>query len=177
MNFLPKNVYVGSVGGQSINVKEYDNDTYAGLQFAHGFFMLLFFGIVAPFISPLLTIFILLNFNGRFKLGYLLCIIFSGYFLYDAYSGWIVTTLASIALDEYWMNKLVAINASVLGINLFLLIFGRFFKNFNDKSWVLLPIVAVGVISFIYGFNICDKHPDWIDRNLKIGDYKIEQTF
>lgn len=177
MNFLPNNVYVGSVGGQKIQVEEYNNETYAGMQFARACFILLFFGIIAPFISPLICLFILLGFNGRFKIGYLLCIIFSTYFLFDAYNGWLITAISSIAFDEYWMNKIIAMNAIVVTINIFLLFLGNLFRNCEDRTRFLIPLAFIIPITYFYTMSICEDNPDWLDRNLMIGKYKIEETF
>lgn len=176
MNFAPKNIYRGSIGGKDFNVEEYDFETRAGLDLAKFLITVLMCGIIAPFVSPLICLFIILGFNGGFKIGYLICIVLSGYFLYDAYNGGLVMTLASFGLHEPMMNIMVAVNACVLGINLFLLFFGWLFVN-DARRLYLIPLSIIGTICFVFTLITCEKYPDWIDRNIGIGKYKVEETF
>lgn len=185
MNFAPRSVYQGQIGEQKFTMNEYDFETRAGLDIANFLITTLACGIIAPFVSPLLCIFIILGFNGTFKIGYLICIFLSTYFLYDAYNGWLVMSLASFAFDEPKMNLIVGLNAGVLAINLFLLFFGGLMTKCiqavvtkNEEGWGiylgLLTILFYG--AFIYAFLICKDNPDWVERNMGIGKYKIEQT-
>jgi len=181
-NLFPKNVFKGTNSdGSKFTSREYDFDTYATLEMGNLFLVIIMGGLFSAFISPLIFLFLVLSFNGRFSLMPIACILFSGYFLYDANHGWIFTNILSIIFDNSQMSVIYNMHYGIIVASAVML----FFSNTIHKAicsvtqevavrWVLF-ISVIGLALFIgyaKGNQYTSKQPDWVDKNLGIGIYK-----
>lgn len=182
-NFGPKNVHKGTNSdGTKFRVDEYDFNTYAGLELGKLAMGLLCFGLIAPFVSVIFFLCAIWNFDGRSRIEYPMCILLSTYFLFDAFKGWVVLCLVSIFFDENQINWLLGINAGIIICSLYLWIFGHSAANIIGKMtgfavrWLYMVFfIAVSMFFGCYQVNkVVSKHPDWVNRNLEIGDYVPE---
>jgi hypothetical protein len=188
LNFLPKNISKGTNSdGSKFTFKEYDYGTYLNIEFANFFIYLLFGALFSSFVSFFILIYTILYFNGRFSLMYILGIIFSCYFLYDCYHGWLLLLILSFLCDsgvgvqDYWIiDMLVAMNIGVLLVNVALIIFGGqlyswVIGNIEKVSVRWLYFVSFVLIVFIYGYQkgnkITNKDKEWVERKLELGKY------
>ena len=181
-NLFPKNVFKGTNSdGSRFTAREYDFDTYANLELGNLFAVVVFGGLFSAFASPILFIFLLLAFNGRFSLMPLDCILFSGYFLYDANHGWIFTNILSIIFDNSQMSFIYNMHCGIILGSLVLLFFSNTIHSTicsitNEVAvrWVLfLAVIGLALfIGYAKGHQYTSKQPDWVDKNLGIGIYK-----
>ena len=188
MNIFPKSVFRGTNSdGVKFSANEYDYSTYANICSANFFVYLLFGALFSGFVAPIVLLVSILSFNGRFNLIYVLGIIFSGYFLYDCYHGWVILLLLSFicngstGTEHYWfIDLLVSINIAVLITITALIVFGRplFYwinekiENYHSKLAYLFGFVLlIFVFGCIKGNTIVNKDKDWVTKALKLGDY------
>lgn len=183
-NLFPKNVFKGkNSDGSSFTVREYDFETYANLEFMNLLLMLFGGALIYGFISPIYFIFLILSFDGRFSLLPLVTIILSGFFIIDAKNGWIFTNLISIFFDNSQMSFIFNMHCGIISASVVLLAFSdsihrTICKLTNEvpMRWILfLLIVSLGFsLGYLRGYQYTSKTPDWVDKNLKIGKYKVE---
>lgn len=181
-NFLPKNVFKGTNSdGSRFTAREYDYETYATLEIGNFFVVLIMGSLFSAFISPFLFIFLLLSFNGRFSLMPLACILFSGYFIYDANHGWIFMNILSIIFDNDQMSFIYNMHYAILVASGILLVFGTVIHKFIcqmttevSMRWIIfLSAIALALmLGYNKGKQYTSKQPDWVDKNLGIGIYK-----
>ena len=183
-NIFPKNVFKGSnSSGDNFIISEYDFETYATLEFVNLFTLILFGGLISALLSPILFIFIILSFNGRFTLTPIACILFSFYFIVDANHGWIFTNILSFMFDNQQMSILYNIHYGIIYSSFLLLLSPGLLHSIICKftqqvamRWIIFIIMLSLVfgIGYMKGYDYTSKQPDWVDKNLGIGVYKTD---
>ena len=193
MNIFPKSVFKGTnADGSKFTANEYDFSTYANIASANFFVYLLFGALFSGFVAPIVLLLSVLSFNGRFNMLYVLGIIFSGYFLYDCYHGWLILLLLSFicngdtGVEYYWfIDLLVALNVGVLVTITALMVFGRpLFDWINEKiedyhsklAYLFGFVLLIFIFGCVKGNTIVNKDKDWVNKVLKLGDYNDSPT-
>ena len=184
-NLFPKNVFKGTNSdGSKFTAREYDFETFANIEVGSFFLMLLGGICFSAFVSPILFLITVFTFNGRVTVLQILNVLVSSYFLLDCYNGWVFLTLMSIMFSDSTLSVLVNINVAIIFVNLVLIFFGRFIYNLisyggdedenEGKLWIFF--MGIVLVLFIFGYSrgssITKHHPDWVNKNLQIGDYK-----
>lgn len=184
-NLFPKNVFKGTNSdGSKFTAREYDFETFANIEVGSFFLMLLGGICFSAFVSPILFLITVFTFNGRVTVLQILNVLVSSYFLLDCYNGWVFLTLMSIMFSDSTLSVLVNINVAIIFVNLVLIFFGRAIYNWisyggeedenEGKLWIFF--MGIVVVLFIFGYSrgssITKHHPDWVNKNLQIGDYK-----
>lgn len=184
MNFLPKNVLVGRrKDGSEFTVEEYDFDTYSNIQLVNGIAYLLAFGLIAMVASPILLFIFLLHYSGRFHFGFIICVILSGYFVYDCYKGWLLSAFLNIFMEGPVFSFFVKLNLACIGISIYYLILGKItFHTIigltqNVVNRYLLFFGFTFLIGFIV-FSFSERYitNDWVNQNIirSLGNNKTE---
>lgn len=176
MNFLPKNTFVGeNADGSEYRIQEWGYQDLMNVDLVRIIFLFVVSILLGSIISPIIIIACLLNYNGIFRVGYILSILISSMFLYDCYSGWLGTITLSLFFDENIMNLLVMVNIIAIGLSLFFMLFGGIFHKLisnknesvaREKFFVL--IIVIILLGYLYSYNITDKNIGWVDKNIGI---------
>ena len=176
MNFLPKNTFVGeNTDGSEYRIQGWDYQDLMNVDLVRIIFLFVASILLGSIISPIIIIVCLLNYNGKFRIGYILSILISSMFLYDCYIGWLATITLSLFFDENIMNFLVMVNIIAIGLSLFFMLFGGRFHNLisnknqsiaREKFFVLISVIIF--LSYLYSYTITDKNPGWLNKNIGI---------
>lgn len=177
MNFRPEKVFLGkNPDGSNLRIEEWDYDTRATLELP-GNFMHFFAGVLfIQIISPLLLIACILNFNGRGNLLNFIGIVLGGYFLYDAYNGWLVTAFLNILLSEQIFNILIYLNAVAVVLHILLLLFSGLIYTIINKLYdtedkcefaFSLMLLIIAFIVYVSTDTIIMSHPGWVNKNIQ----------
>jgi hypothetical protein len=169
-DIFPKNVIKGETeDGKSFIAKEYDFDTYSNLQMLNLIYVLVVGSLFCSIAAPLILLFILFNFTGKFNLMYLAIPILGGYFIYDCANGWIMSLLLNFFIDEKGLLVLVGINITCLIIIGILTVFGSVIVSIinviaADKATrYLFFFILVGVLAyFTYSSLSKDLNVEWL---------------
>lgn len=177
MNFRPEKVFLGKhADGSNLRIEEWNYDSRAGYELIGGFMNIFSAILFIQIVSPFTLILSILNFNGRTNILNIVGIILGGYFLYDAYHGWLVTSFLHILLSESIINILVCLNAiSVVFHIIFLLFSGLIFNTINItfdtedkcKRAFLTFILVIGWILLLFTNETLSSNPGWVDRNIQ----------
>ena len=177
MNFRPEKVFLGkNPDGSNLRIEEWNYDTRAGYELAGSFINLFSVVFFIQIISPFILILTILNFNGQKTILNLIGLVLGSYFLYDAYSGWLVTNFLRILLSENIMNILIYLNAISVVLHAVLLIFGGVIYNVinstcdtleNCKQTFMLIVVFIGFFSGYVTNGILNDNPGWLDKNIQ----------
>lgn len=126
MNFVPKNILKGRTSsGETFTIREWDFATLATLETIGFFWVLIPCLLLSSIAAPILTLFCLLGFTGRFRMTYILILILASYFLYDCHQGWISLGALNLFFEEKTINKFVYMNGASIIITLILIVFGK----------------------------------------------------
>jgi hypothetical protein len=174
MDFLPKNVHVGRrIDGSKNIVEEYDFDTYSNIQLVNGIAYLFAFGVIAMIASPILLLIFLLQYSGRFHFGFIICVILSGYFVYDCYKGWLLSAFLNIFMEGPVFSFFVKLNLASIGISLYFLILGKItFHTINELTQnVVNRYLLFFGFTFLLGyivFSFSERYitDDWVNQNI-----------
>lgn len=177
MDFRPEKVYLGKhADGSNFRIEQWDYDSRAGFELIGGFMNIFAAVLFVQIISPILLALCVYNFNGRANILNFIGIILGGYFLYDAYNGWLVTAFLNILLSERIFNILVYLNAISVVLHILLLLFSKIiFKlinKYNDTEdkcefTFLLMLLIIGFMVYVSTDTIIRSHPGWVDANLE----------
>ncbi|MBU3661140.1 MAG: hypothetical protein FGM14_14800 [Flavobacteriales bacterium] len=174
MNIFPKNVLVGKrKDGSKFTIEEYDYNTYAGLQSIDNIATLVCICLIAMIVSPILLLIVLLQFAGRFHIGFIICIVFSGYFVLDCYKGWILSSVLNIFVEGPVLSFFVKMNIACIGLSLYYLLFGNVtFQTVLESTNIIFfrYILFFGytlLLGFIlYAFSGKFISDNWVSENI-----------
>lgn len=174
MNFLPKNVLVGRrKDGSRFTVEEYDYETYSNIQLVNGIAYLLAFGLIAMIASPILLLIFLLQYSGRFHFGFIICVILSGYFVYDCYKGWLLSAFLNIFMEGPVFSFFVKLNLACIGISIYYMILGKitFLMIIESTQNVVNRYLLLFGFTFLIGyiiFGFSERYitDDWVNQNI-----------
>ena len=182
MNITPRNVFSSTNSdGTKISTEEYDFNTFAQLEMLSwgtklilGMLILGVGMLLTSIASSVILVIALYNFNGRLKIPHVLGIILSGYFLIDAYNGWLALVLLNSFVNESTINFLIALNVGVLVTHIVLLIFGwniaLYLRKKEDAqerltSFVsIIAVVLIGTIMVTSRIVGTDKNKGWVNQ-------------
>jgi hypothetical protein len=136
MNYTPKNILKGRTSkGETFTIREWTFEELATIE-TSVFFILLILGlVVGSFAAPVLTLFALIGFSGRFQFTQLLAILTGVYFLIDCYYGSIALAALKIFFEESTIDLLLLFNGASVVISTILMFFGSFISD-----WITKPI-------------------------------------
>jgi hypothetical protein len=177
MRFRPEKIFIGkNADGSSFRIEQWDYDTRAGFELIGNFMSLFAAVIFVQIISPVLLVMCVLNFNGRANILNIIGIALGGYFLYDAYHGWLVTNFLHILLSESIINILVYLNAVSVVLHALLLLFSSVIYNTINKKFetenkceqaFLTFILVIGWIIVLFTNDALNSNPGWVDKNIQ----------
>lgn len=123
-NIFPKNVIVGkNAKGEKFEAFEYDYGTYSLLQIGPLIGTLLVGGIFCAVSGFIVLIMMMLLFNGKFNPVSLAVPILSGFWLWDAHTGFIFSAILNIFIETeglIFLSKVNFANICVISVMVFL---------------------------------------------------------
>jgi hypothetical protein len=134
--------------------------------------------LASAFIPLILTIMAIYYYNGRAKVWYIMTILVSAYFIYDANHGWMVTMILTWFFEESSINTLIAITTTCLVLNVIFLCVGGMLYDMIEKvtgevrtRWI--AFIGVVVLISLLSYNISKSHyshtKGWVQRNINEG--------
>lgn len=190
MNLTPRSIFLGkNSDGSNFRIAEWDFATLSNIEFTGLMVRLVVLLALSSIVSPILVLIGFLWFNGRFKVGYLIAILTSIFFLTDCYYGWLTTTILSTFCDDAVFNILIGLNIMSLIISTILFLFsGAIYsliadpiddedyehlseeeqKQINDNvegKKLLFVIILLFICSLLFfvGTNTTIKHHGWLN--------------
>ena len=132
----PTNALTGiDSNGKQMTLFEWDFGTYAEMQAAQLFFMTLGYVLLGSLYAPFLTFSLARNFNGSFKIGYLVVFAFAGIFAYEVITGGIMLLMLSMVCSDAVIAFIFGANLGAIAVCLFLGLLGIPIKAFLDKPF------------------------------------------
>lgn len=176
---IPNKFFKGkNADGSKFTAEEWDYADIATLD-AMTFVVYLFVGCLFSAIAPvLITAIAILTYSGRSKMLYIIGILSSGYFLWDANHGWFVIMIVNWVMSEAAINTLMGLTAACLVLNAIFLVFGGVLYNIiNSLSnstrtcWlVFLTFVAiVALVTFSSVKGTYSHRKGWVETNVNDG--------
>jgi len=176
VNLFPKSIFQWkNADGSTTTAREYDFETFASLELAHYFIMLVGSAVIGVFLAPLLFLFSLLSFSGGFNIRFLFTGLMSGYVMFDANNGWLMLRLLDIVFEESTLGFLIALNTGVFYTSLLLLFFGGFIHSIITgmteilaMRWVVFLIVSFVIFRMGYhvGKSNIGHKEGWVSERL-----------
>ena len=170
MNLLPKNVIVGkNAKGEKFEAFEYDYGTYSILQLGSLLSTLLVGGLFSAISGFIVLIMMLVLFNGKFNPVSLAVPILSGFWLWDAHTGFIFSAFLNIFIETEGLVFLSRVNfANICVITTTVLLGPTIVRIINGSSddiptrYVVffIGMAVLYIISFILAGDYIDA--DWI---------------
>lgn len=177
MNFRPEKVFLGKhANGSKLRIEEWSYDTRAGYELVGGFINIFTAVFLIQIISPIILLYTILGFNGRANMFNVFGLVLGGYFLYDAYHGWLVTNFLHILLSESVINILVYMNAVSVVLHAIFIFFSAAIYNtinirFNTeekcRQAFIFFLMIIGCITIVIVKDTLTSHPGWLDRNIQ----------
>ena len=177
MNFRPEKIFLGkNPDGSNLRIEEWSYDTRAGYELVGSFINIFSAVFFVQIISPLILLFTILGFNGRTNIFNVIGLVLGGYFLYDAYHGWLVTNFLHILLSERVMNILVYLNAVSVVLHAIFILFSSFIYNTINticytqkkcRETFILFLLVIGCTVIVFTNDSLNSHPGWLDRNIQ----------
>ena len=182
--FTPNKIFKGTnPDGTKFRIEEWDFADVAFMD-AVSFVTILIFGCVfSAFIPLILTAMAIYHYNGRAKVFYILTMLISAYFIYDATHGWIVTLSLTFFTGEGGVNTLVSLTTACLVINGVFLLFGGVLYDIVEKSyekithrWVMFLFISLGIMLFTYKVSMAhyEGKRGWVERALNEGQGEFD---
>ena len=170
LNIFPKNVITGKTSkGEKFEAFEYDYNTYSLLQIGPLIGTLLVGGIFSAISGFIVLIMLMILFNGRFNPVSLAVPILSGFWLWDAHTGFIFSALLNIFIETEGLIFLSKVNfANICVISVIVFLGPTIVRIINDSSndiptRYFLFFIGMAVL-YIISFRIAGNYIDtnWI---------------
>lgn len=176
VNLFPKSIFQWkNADGSTTTAREYDFETFASLELAHYFIMLVGSAVIGVFLAPLLFLFSLLSFSGGFNIRFLFTGLMSGYVMFDANNGWLMLRLLDIVFEESTLGSLISLNTGVFYCSLVLFLLGGIIHSVitrvTDNSimrWVVFLVVSFVIFRMGYsvGKSNIGHEQGWVTERL-----------
>ena len=167
-NILPKNVITGkNASGEKFEAFEYDFKSYALMQIGPLIGTILVGGIFSAISGFIVLIMVLALFNGRFNPISLAVPILSGFWLWDAHTGFLFSSILNFFIDREGVLFLCHVNIANIVVVSVVTIFGglilRYINSLTDDipSRYVLFYIGITVLYVIFFILASDK----IDMN------------
>lgn len=176
-NLIPNKIFKGTNSdGSKFTVTEWDFADIATIDIFNFCIMLGFGCLVSAFVPLLLTAMAIYYYNGRAKIFYVMTILISSYFIYDANHGWLVTMVLEFFFEQSSMNVLISATTACLVLNLVFLFVGGILYDTIEKAsaevntrWVgFLGVVAfVLMVSYSVTYGHYKAKGNWVRHNIE----------
>lgn len=170
LNIFPKNVIIGKTStGEKFEAFEYDYGTYSLLQLGTLLSTLLVGGLFSAISGFIVLIMLMILFNGRFNPVSLAVPILSGFWLWDAHTGFILSALLNIFIETeglIFLSKVNFANICVISVMVFLgPTIVRIINGSTDDIPTRYVLFFIGMaVLYIISFRIAGNYIDanWI---------------